>query len=96
MGMVSKLSLDWHQLRRKPVAIFGAGVSGRGVEKLLRSLDWEYATFDQQSRAFGWTEAKACSVAVVSPGFAPNHSWVEIANKAGATVLGEADFASVF
>lgn len=94
--MVSKLSLDWQQLRRKPVAIFGAGVSGRGVEKLLRSLDWEYATFDQQSRAFGWTEAKACSVAVVSPGFAPDHSWVEIANKAGAIVLGEADFASVF
>jgi UDP-N-acetylmuramoylalanine--D-glutamate ligase len=93
---VSKLSLDWHELRRKPVAILGAGVSGRGVEKLLHSLDWEYATFDQQSRAFGWTEAKACSVAVVSPGFAPDHSWIEIAKKAGMTVLGEADFASAF
>jgi len=96
MGAVSKLSLDWHELRRKPVAILGAGVSGKGVEKLLRSLDWEYATFDQQSRAFGWTEAKACSVAVVSPGFAPDHSWIEIAKKAGMKVLGEADFASAF
>ena len=96
MSEGSKLSLDWHELRRKPVAILGAGVSGRGVEKLLRSLNWEYATFDQQSRAFGWTEAKACSVAVVSPGFAPDHSWIEIAKKSGIKVFGEADFASAF
>ena len=96
MSGLGKLSLDWHELRRKPVAILGAGVSGRGVERLLRSLDWEYATFDQQSRAFGWTEAKACSVAVVSPGFAPDHSWIEIAKKSGIKVFGEADFASAF
>ena len=93
---MSKLFLDWEKLRLKPVAIFGAGVSGRGVEKLLRSLDWEYTTFDQQSRTFGWTEAKACSVAVVSPGFASDHSWIKIAEKTGVNVLGEVDFASAF
>ena len=96
MVVVSKLSLEWDELRRNPVAILGAGVSGRGVEKLLCSLDWEYSTYDQQSRAFGWTEAKACSVAVVSPGFASNHPWIEIATKAGVEVFGEADFASAF
>ena len=93
---MSRGSLDWKKLRRKPAAILGAGVSGSGAGTLLRSLDWEYATFDEQSRAFGWAEAQACSIVVVSPGFAIDHPWLAIARKAGVETFGEADFASAF
>ena len=84
------------RLRRQPAAVLGAGVSGSGAGTLLRSLDWEYEIFDEQSRAFGWTEAQACSVVVFSPGFPKDHPWLELARKAGKLLLGEVDFASAF
>ena len=93
---MSEKPFDWNKLRRKPAAILGAGVSGSGAGTLLRSMDWEYATFDEQSRAFGWTEALACSVVVVSPGFAVDHPWLTLARNAGVDTFGEADFASAF
>ena len=37
------------ELRRKPVAVLGAGVSGRGVGALLDRLEWEYVTYDEQA-----------------------------------------------
>ncbi|HAW97182.1 MAG TPA: hypothetical protein DCX67_01470, partial [Opitutae bacterium] len=57
-------SQDWEKLRRKPVAILGAGVSGRGVGALLDRIEWEYETYDEQGRAFGTTEARSCSLVV--------------------------------
>ena len=93
---MSGRTFDWEELRRKPAAILGAGVSGSGAGTLLGSMNWEYATFDEQSRAFGWAEAQACSVVVVSPGFAVAHPWVKLAHKAGVETFGEVDFASAF
>ena len=87
---------DLERLRGQPAAVLGAGVSGSGAGTLLRSLDWEYEIFDEQSRAFGWTEAQACSVVVFSPGFPKDHPWFELARKAGKLLLGEVDFASAF
>jgi UDP-N-acetylmuramoylalanine-D-glutamate ligase len=53
--MRSKLK-NLEQLRGKPVAVLGAGVSGRGVGALLNRLEWEYITYDEQSRDFGETK----------------------------------------
>ena len=93
--MRSKLkNLD--ELRRKPVAVLGAGVSGRGVGALLDRLEWEYVTYDEQSRVFGETEARASSIVVYSPGFHPNHPWLDLAKQVEVPLLGEMDFGSCF
>jgi len=84
------------ELRRKPVAVLGAGVSGRGVGALLDRLEWEYVTYDEQSRVFGETEARASSLVVYSPGFHPGHRWLGLAREAGIPLFGEMDFGSCF
>jgi len=84
------------ELRRKPVAVLGAGVSGRGVGALLDRLEWEYVTYDEQSRVFGETEARASSIVVYSPGFHPNHPWLDLAKQVEVPLLGEMDFGSCF
>ena len=87
---------DWEKLRRKPVAILGAGVSGRGVGALLDRLEWKYETYDEQGRVFGLTEARTCSLVVSSPGFAPAHPWIELARSENLPVMGEMDFGACF
>ena len=87
---------DWEKLRRKPVAILGAGVSGRGVGALLDRLEWKYETYDEQGRVFGQTEARTCSLVVFSPGFAQAHPWIELALEENIPVLGEMDFGACF
>lgn len=88
--------LDWEKLRRKPVAILGAGVSGRGVGALLDRLQWKYETYDEQGRVFGQTEARTCSLVVFSPGFEQLHPWIELAREQNIPVLGEMDFGACF
>jgi len=87
---------DWENMRRKPVAILGAGVSGRGVGALLDRIEWEYDTYDEQGRVFGITEARTCSLVVFSPGFAPSHPWIELARAENLPVMGEMDFGALF
>ena len=87
---------DWEKMRRKPVAILGAGVSGRGVGALLDRIEWEYDTYDEQGRVFGITEARTCSLVVFSPGFAPSHPWIELARAENLPVMGEMDFGALF
>ena len=82
---------DWEKMRRKPVAILGAGVSGRGVGAQLDRIEWEYETYDEQGRVFGLTEARACSLVVFSPGFALAHPWLELARAESLPVMGEMD-----
>ena len=89
-------SQDWEKLRRKPVAILGAGVSGRGVGALLDRIEWEYETYDEQGRAFGTTEARSCSLVVFSPGFTLDHEWLELARSNNLPLVGEVDFGSYF
>jgi UDP-N-acetylmuramoylalanine--D-glutamate ligase len=93
--MRSKLK-NLEELRGKPVAVLGAGVSGRGVGALLNRLEWEYITYDEQSRDFGETEARASSIVVYSPGFHPDHRWLAIARNANVKCYGEMDFGSCF
>src|ERR1043166_3705941 len=80
----------------QPVAVFGGGVSGQGVTELLTALGARGLLYDVKGLEFTATAARQHTLVVFSPGFAPNHPWLEIARRAGATCMGELDFASLF
>jgi UDP-N-acetylmuramoylalanine--D-glutamate ligase len=86
-------------LLAQPVAVFGGGVSGRAVLALVAKLGAEAVLYDEKQpearRTFGDADAARHKLVVFSPGFAPGHAWLERARKAGATCLGELDFASL-
>ena len=87
-------------LLARPVAIFGAGVSGQGVCALLTKLGSpDSVIYDAKTPpALAFTAAAAAQHALVvfSPGFAPDHPWLVLARAAGLECLGELDFASLF
>src|SRR6188474_2000221 len=83
----------------RPVAIFGGGVSGAGVQALLAAIGAEGRIYDAQETKgaeFTVAAAKQHALVVFSPGFAPEHPWLQRARAAGAQCLGELDFASLF
>lgn len=85
-----------------PVAVLGAGVSGRGVLELLDRLGARGVVFDEKAPGkagvnnFTNELAPSYPLVVHSPGFAPDHPWLVRARAAGAVCLGELDFASLF
>lgn len=87
-------------LLARPVAVFGAGVSGQAVRSLLAALGAEGVLYDGQAdgarRDFTAADAAAHGLVVFSPGFAPEHAWLAVARAAGCVALGELDFASLF
>jgi UDP-N-acetylmuramoylalanine--D-glutamate ligase len=87
-------------LLSRPVAVFGAGVSGQGVLALLTALGARGFIYDEKAAGatHGFTPAMAADhgLVVFSPGFAPEHRWLATARAAGCTCLGELDFASLF
>lgn len=91
----------------QPVAVLGAGVSGRAATGLIERLGGRATVYDEQAPAgttgpaawqsrFDERAARAHRLVVTSPGFAPAHPWVVAARAAGAVVLGELDLASLF
>ena len=83
-------------LLAKPVAVFGAGLSGEGICALLSRVGATAAVYDAKGAAFTVAAAREHALVVFSPGFAPDHSWLVVARDAGLTCLGELDFASLF
>ncbi|MBL9215119.1 MAG: UDP-N-acetylmuramoyl-L-alanine--D-glutamate ligase [Opitutaceae bacterium] len=87
-------------LLQRPVAVFGAGVSGQGVLALLAAIGAPGTLYDERAegavRAFSPNRAATHGLVVYSPGFAPEHAWLAAARAAGCTCLGELDFASLF
>jgi UDP-N-acetylmuramoylalanine--D-glutamate ligase len=87
-------------LLAKPAAVLGAGVSGRACVDLFAQLGVRAVLFDEKggdgtARDF-LSAAGEHQLVVFSPGFAPGHPWLVAARAAGATCLGEVDFASLF
>ena len=75
--MVADIS-NWEDMRSKPVAILGGGVSGQGVQKLLNRLNWKSKIFDEKGVPLNYSRLKNCSIVVTNPGFSPDHpgsSW---------------------
>ena len=83
-------------LLARPVAIFGAGVSGVAVCALLARLEAESVIYDEKAATFSPRAAKLHRLVVFSPGFPPEHPWLQQARAAGCECLGEIDFASLF
>jgi len=87
-------------LLARPVAVFGAGVSGQGVLALLAALGARGILYDEKStgahQTFAPVDASGHGLVVFSPGFAPEHPWLAVARAAGCTCVGELDFASLF
>jgi UDP-N-acetylmuramoylalanine--D-glutamate ligase len=80
----------------KPVAVFGGGVSGRGVRTLLAAFGIESRIYDVKETVFTPAAAASHGLVVFSPGFPPEHPWLGQARAAGLECLGELDFASLF
>jgi UDP-N-acetylmuramoylalanine--D-glutamate ligase len=84
----------------RPVAVFGAGVSGQGVLMLLGEIGVTGVLYDERAenavRTFTPALAAAHGLVVYSPGFAPSHPWLGVARAAGCLCVGELDFASLF
>lgn len=84
-----------------PVAVFGAGVSGQAVMDLLRRLETDFVCYDERTgedavHDFSVHEAQNHRLIIYSPGFAPDHRWLEAGREAGCVCLTEIDFASFF
>jgi UDP-N-acetylmuramoylalanine--D-glutamate ligase len=88
-------------LLSRPVAVFGAGVSGRALSALVRELGAEPRVYDAAATdgaraAFTAADAEQHALVLFSPGFAPTHPWLSLARTCGALSLGELDFAALF
>ena len=79
-----------------PVAIFGSGISGLAVAKLLKKLNWEYNFYDRDGKDFTEKDAEKSSIVITSPGFSLEHNWIKIAEDKKLFIYGEMDFASIF
>jgi len=79
----------------RPVAVLGAGVSGRGVRALLAALGAEAVVYDARERAFTGAAAERHALVVFSPGFPPEHPWLRLARSAGCACLSEIDLGSL-
>ncbi len=80
-----------------PVAVFGAGISGRASAALVANLGGRAVIYDRVGGDDNQTEFKSADhkLALVSPGFSPSHDWVVAARSAGMVCLTELDFAAL-
>lgn len=84
-----------------PVAIFGAGVSGRAVKELLERLGANPVVYDEQGiegacQVFNQKHARCHSLVVYSPGFHPHHPWLRLARSSYCLCMSELDLASFY
>lgn len=84
-----------------PLAIFGAGLSGRAAQALARARGLRAVLYDEapgvaEAHDFDAEVASTHGLVVLSPGFSLSHPWVQRALEAQCTVVGETDFAAAF
>jgi UDP-N-acetylmuramoylalanine--D-glutamate ligase len=100
MSMLPQPSAAIAGLLARPVAVFGAGVSGQGVLALLATLGAPGVLYDEKDakaeKTFDTQKAGRHALVVFSPGFAPEHPWLAAARAVGCVCVGEIDFASLF
>ena len=86
-------------LRGARVLLFGAGVTGKPSEDFLRNRGAEVLVLDERDKNDGVRnsiEGLALAdfdFALVSPGWKPNHPWLEAVRSAGVSLISEIDLA---
>lgn len=80
----------------EPVAILGAGKSGRGAKALIEMLGGNAFLYDQAFRSDGSKDfdrkvAQSVGLVVYSPGFKMDHEWIGLARAEGCRVIPEFD-----
>lgn len=80
-----------------PVAVLGAGVSGRAAAALVEKIGGTAVLYDAAGGEEIVTEFAPGEhkLLVLSPGFTPHHDWIVAARSAGVLCLAEIDFASL-
>ena len=80
----------------KPVAIFGKGASGNAVKELLDSLGIKSVFYaESDAEIFDESNVNKHSLIVYSPAFRPDHNWIALAEKNGATTICETDLSAL-
>ena len=80
----------------KPVAIFGTGVSGRAVKKLLDKLGIESNFYaENEGLIFNEHNAQQHKLVVYSPAFRPDNEWILLAEKSGTECICETDLSAL-
>jgi hypothetical protein len=70
--------------------------SSSADQPLLAALGATAEVYDAKGREFTAEAARRHGLVLFSPGFAPEHPWLRLADAAGGLALGELDFASLF
>lgn len=92
-------TLDPTTLAKAPLAILGLGVSGRAAAGLLNRLRLDWIGYDRNPATggrvvFDETVAASHPAAILSPGLAPDHPWLQAAQTAGCRLIPEMDLAA--
>jgi UDP-N-acetylmuramoylalanine--D-glutamate ligase len=85
--------------KSEPIAIFGNGISGQGLQKLCQRFDLRFIIYDQNAErgeAFTEKTVKNHRVVVGSPSFLLDHPWVIRTRQSQLLYLSELDFASLW
>ncbi|MDR0728459.1 MAG: UDP-N-acetylmuramoyl-L-alanine--D-glutamate ligase [Puniceicoccales bacterium] len=83
----------------RPIGIFGAGVTARGIVQFLNHHAIPYELYDQNpslALPFDEERARRHRLILCSPSFLSQHPWVQMAERSGCRCLQEFDFASRF
>ena len=80
----------------KPLAVFGAGVSGKAVERLASQAGLDCVLYAENGgKFFDADAAQKHALAVYSPAFRPDNQWIAAAQNAGCKCVCEPDFAAL-
>ncbi|MCZ6674138.1 MAG: UDP-N-acetylmuramoyl-L-alanine--D-glutamate ligase [Verrucomicrobia bacterium] len=94
-----RVSEDIQSWLKKPVAIFGAGVSGKAAAELIESEGGTSIVYDETNTdfpvKFSKAEAKGHKLVIASPGFSADHTWMRAARESGCEIIGELDLSSL-
>ena len=93
-------SFDIESWFKKPVAIFGAGISGKAAAELVEFKGGHSIVYDEVNSdfplCFEKEDAEKHALVIASPGFSAKHPWIAKALAAGCEVMGELDLACLF
>ncbi len=90
-------TIDIQQWLEKPVAILGAGISGKAAADLITLRGGFSVVYDEMNSDFPQEFTREIgqthSLVIASPGFSTSHPWMLAASEAGCEVIGELDLA---